>query len=91
METAFSHLGITKTGQIVSTHEFIAGTLPTQESVDLFLINSGLEAVKQEYWLWKRTYDDFEIWLGDARPENFVQTTQGIVPIDIRVWLDKPN
>jgi hypothetical protein len=84
-------LGITKKGQIVSTHEFITGTLPMQESVDSFLINSGLKAVKQEYWLWKKTYDDFEIWVGDARPDNFVQTNEGLVPINIRVWLDRTN
>ena len=28
-----------------------------------------------------------EIWLGDARDENFVLTTDGIVPIDIRLWI----
>ena len=30
--------------------------------------------------------DDFDVWLGDARLDNFVQTKAGIVPIDIRVW-----
>jgi hypothetical protein len=84
-------LGITDAGQIVSTHEFITGNLPTQESVDEFLISSGLTAVKKSCWLWKRSYNDFEIWLGDARADNFVQNEVSIVPIDIRVWFATPE
>ena len=48
--------------------------------------------VRQRYWLWKKAYDDFEMWVGDARADNFVQTDAGIVPIDIRLWFaDKPD
>lgn len=80
-------IGITARGQIVSRQDFITGDLPTQESVDEFLIDSGLLAVRQKYWLWKKTYTDFEIWIGDARSDNFVKTDHGVVPIDIRTWL----
>jgi hypothetical protein len=27
-----------------------------------------------------------EIWIGDARSDNFVLTPEGMVPIDIRIW-----
>ncbi len=36
--------------------------------------------------MWKKAYEKFEIWLGDARDDNFVETKAGIVPIDIRLW-----
>ena len=36
--------------------------------------------------LWKKAYTEFDVWLGDARDENFVQTPLGIVPIDVRMW-----
>jgi len=79
-------LGITPSGQIVSTQKFISGTQPPQEIVDAFLLRSGLSPVKQDCWLWKKAYPDIEIWLGDARADNFVLTEMGVVPIDIRLW-----
>ena len=85
-QSAPRDLGITAQGQIISSHKFITGKKPAQADVDLFLTAAGLAAVKQKYWLWKRSYPDFEIWLGDARDDNFVETTAGIVPIDIRLW-----
>lgn len=85
-QSAPRDLGITEQGQIVSSQKFITGKQPTQEAVDLFLSEAGLSAVRQEYWLWKRTYPDFEIWVGDARADNFVDSKAGIVPIDIRLW-----
>jgi hypothetical protein len=85
-QSAPRDLGITDQGQIISSHKFITGKKPTQVAVDSFLREAGLSAVRQEYWLWKRTYPEFEIWLGDARDENFVETEAGIVPIDIRLW-----
>jgi hypothetical protein len=81
-------LGITNSGQIVSAHQFISGSFPTQGDVDNFLVTAGLIPVKQEYWLWKKSYpaQEFDIGLGDARADNFVSSASGIVPIDIRLW-----
>jgi hypothetical protein len=84
-------LGMTACGQIVSRQWFITGKdpakpTPAQNDVDSFLIAAGLTAVRREFWLWKRPYKDFEIWLGDARSDNFVESQAGIVPIDIRLW-----
>ena len=84
-------LGITDKGQIVTVQKFITAKdatnpKPKQSEVDAFLFEAGLSAVKQHYWLWKRTYKDFEIWVGDVRDDNFVSTSNGIVPIDIRLW-----
>ena len=77
---------MTNEGQIISSQEFITGRKPAQQAVDSFLFEAGLSPVRQEYWLWKRTFPECEIWLGDARDDNFVETDAGIVPIDIRLW-----
>ena len=87
-QSAPRDIGITDAGQIVSTHEFVTGTEPTQESVNAFLERAGLKPVRNDCWVWKREYPEggFDIWLGDARRDNFVEAAGGIVPIDIRMW-----
>jgi hypothetical protein len=86
-QSAPKDVGITDAGQIVSTHRFVTGDLPTQDDVDSFLVASGMTPVRKDCWLWKKEYPgEFDIWLGDARADNFVQTAGGIVPIDIRLW-----
>lgn len=79
---------MTDIGQIVSSQDFISGTEPKQGDVDLFLANAGLVPVKQNFWLWKKSYaeEGYEVMVGDARADNFVETKTGIVPIDIRIW-----
>lgn len=82
-------IGMTDSGQIISRQRFIQGDpFPPQEAVDQFLIESGATAVKQHCWLWRKVdfESEIEIWIGDARSDNFVLTTEGMVPIDIRVW-----
>ena len=82
-------IGMTQSGQIVSRQRFILGDAdPSQEDVDRFLIEAGAVAVRQRCWLWKKVDADpeSEIWIGDARSDNFVLAAEGIIPIDIRVW-----
>lgn len=79
-------VGISTAGQILSTHEFVTGQQPSQDAVDSFLTQAGLMPVKRECWLWKGMDPAFEIWIGDARSDNFVETPNGIVPIDLRLW-----
>jgi len=83
--------GITDRGQFVSRQQFISGNLPSQADVDCFLDSCGLIPVKQSCWLWKRTYEEFDIWVGDARAENFVSAVGGIIPIDLRLWFGSPS
>lgn len=80
-------LGMTTDGRFVSRQKFIQGTPPSQAEVDLFL-QGELTPVRQDCWLWKRVYpvEEYEIWVGDARADNFVLTPEGIVPIDLRLW-----
>jgi hypothetical protein len=82
-------LGVSAGGCIVSRQAYVTGDPPGQEEVDSFLVEKGLEAVKKNCWLWKM-HDSrlgVNIWLGDARGENFVKTAEGFVPIDIRMWI----
>lgn len=81
-------IGITAEGQIVSRQPFIPGEPPTQAEVDEYLLSSGLEPVKQSRWLWKKNFsgEEYEVWVGDARNDNFVLTVAGMVPIDVRLW-----
>lgn len=80
-------LGIAKSGQIVSRHKFIRGRMPTQAQIDSFLERSGFVPVKQSCWLWRSADPEINVWLGDARTDNFVETPEGeIVPIDVRLW-----
>lgn len=87
--TAPVPLGMTASGQIVSRQKFILGDPnPPQETVDQFLIDAGAVAVRQSCWLWKKVGVDsrIEVWIGDARSDNFVMAAGGIIPIDIRIW-----
>lgn len=56
--------------------------------VDQFLVEAGAVAVRQKCWLWKKADVDpeSEIWIGDARSDNFVLAEEGIIPIDIQIW-----
>jgi hypothetical protein len=84
-------LGITAAGQIVTEQKFIVGTEPVQPEVDEFLIQQGLVPIRQSCWLWKEARlgtEKTEVWLGDARADNFKKTLTGrMAPIDIRLWL----
>ena len=87
--TAPNPIGMTATGQIVSRQRFIQGDPnPPQKEVDQFLIDAGAVAVKQSCWLWKKVEADsnIEVWVGDARSDNFVLAKDGMIPIDIRIW-----
>jgi hypothetical protein len=79
-------IGMTNLGQILSTDSFIPGVEPTQPEADEFLSIAGMVPVKQSCWLWKKNFSNIEIWIGDARADNFVKAAEGIVPIDLRIW-----
>ena len=81
-------VGLTDAGQIVSRQKFIQGDLPSQPEVDNFLSSAGLTPVRPKQWLWKKVEAEspMEVWIGDARSDNFVSAGGEIVPIDIRIW-----
>jgi len=81
-------IGLTEAGQIVSHQTYIDGDPASQKAVDEFLAEAGLIPVRQSCWLWKKveTESRMEVWIGDARSDNFISVSGEIVPIDIRVW-----
>jgi hypothetical protein len=81
-------VGMTETGQIVSRQKFVRGDPPSQDEVDGFLTEAEFVAVRKSCWLWKKADNDseMEVWVGDARKDNFVLAPSEIIPIDIRVW-----
>ena len=83
-------VGITPRGQIVTRQGFVVGLEPSQASVDDFLEEKSLEAIRKNCWLWRKpaqASEPGEVVIGDARSDNFKLTEQGkIVPIDIRLW-----
>lgn len=81
-------LAITDAGQFFSRQQFVQGDPPSQEEVDDFLLSAGIEPVKQNCWLWRKVDPDkkLDYWIGDARADNFVKTSNGLVPIDLRMW-----
>jgi hypothetical protein len=81
--------GMTESGQIVSRQKFVLGDPnPPQTLVDEFLAAAGAEPVRQHCWLWKKVEPESrqEIWIGDARSDNFVLHEGRIIPIDLRIW-----
>lgn len=81
-------IGMTPEGQILSQQKYISGAPPSQEAADAFLISAGMKPVKQSCWLWKMEYPEgeYDVWIGDARADNFVENAGGIIPIDLRIW-----
>jgi hypothetical protein len=81
-------IGMTETGQMVSRQKFICGDPPAQDEVDRFLTEAELVPVRRSCWLWKKAdiESEMEIWVGDARRDNFVSAKGEIIPIDIRIW-----
>jgi len=81
-------IGFTDAGQIVSRQTHIRGDLPSQEAVDEFLTEAGLQPVRRNCWLWKKVERKLrmEVWIGDARSDHFVSVAGAIVPIDVRIW-----
>ncbi len=81
-------IGMTNFGQIVSRQNFITGDPPAQGKVGQFLTEAGFVPVRRSCWLWKKTADEsaMEVWIGDARRDNFVSAAAEIIPIDIRIW-----
>ncbi len=80
-------LGLTPAGQIVTVQNFVSGEVPSQTEVDEFLWAFGLVDVKRQCFVWKKALPTRDIWVGDTRDENFVKTAQGIIPIDVRLWI----
>jgi hypothetical protein len=55
---------------------------PTREQIEEFLQNLGFKALPRNYG-WIREEDN--IIIADARPDNFILTEEGVLPIDLLI------
>jgi hypothetical protein len=56
---------------------------PTGKEIDEFMISLGFALSKHSYFGWHREEDGVKIL--DARPDNFIKSAAGVVPIDLVV------
>jgi hypothetical protein len=60
--------------------------LPTPEAITLFMRTLGFEATPGRQFEWFRPSDGVRVF--DARPDNYVMTSEGVMPIDLVVTQD---
>ncbi|HEY5792050.1 MAG TPA: hypothetical protein VIS74_02050 [Chthoniobacterales bacterium] len=61
----------------------------TNEEVRSFLEGEGFQAAVNSYFGWYRLADG--VLIVDAKPDNFILTECGIVPIDLQMALVDPG
>lgn len=54
---------------------------PSTEEVDEFMCSLGFQVLRRSYFGWKREKDAIVVL--DARPDNFIKSAEGVVPIDL--------
>ncbi len=55
----------------------------TSEEIDALLKEEGFSPVRGSYFGWFRAADG--VVIVDAKPDNFIRTTEGILPIDLQM------
>jgi len=74
------------TGQpcfVVSQRWFERGGRVTTEDIATFMEDAGFREVKGSYFGWSRPADGMIVV--DAKPDNFIKTAVGLVPIDLQM------
>ncbi len=54
---------------------------PTESEIRELMQSLGFEPLPAAYFGWKRTSDGMSVF--DARPDNFIKSVEGVVPIDL--------
>ena len=54
---------------------------PTAKEIDEFMSSIGFAKLQHSYFGWRREEDGVSIL--DARPDNFIKSSFGVVPIDL--------
>ncbi|PWU22179.1 MAG: hypothetical protein C5B50_00045 [Verrucomicrobia bacterium] len=61
---------------------------PSYPEISRFMTSLGFEEIARSYYGWQRKEDAITIF--DARPDNFIKSAEGVVPIDL-VICEAPN
>jgi hypothetical protein len=60
---------------------------PSDDEIALFMESLGFAAIGSYHYGWQRTAD--RVTVLDARPDNFIKSAEGVVPIDLVVGEDR--
>ena len=63
--------------------------MPSLEEIQDFMIQLGFRPLQDSSFDWLS--ESNEIKVADARPDNFVKMSEGVVPIDLIVGLNDPH
>jgi hypothetical protein len=70
---------------VISQRWYERGGVSTTEAIHDFLTTEGFRPVPSSYFGWYRPDDGLVIV--DAKPDNFIQTPEGLMPIDLQLAL----
>ncbi len=68
---------------IISQRWYERAGIATNESIHDFLVDEGFRSVPASYFGWYRFGDG--VVIVDAKPDNFINTAAGVVPIDLQM------
>jgi hypothetical protein len=74
---------------VVSQRWFERGDRATTEDIIAFMEDAGFQEVPGSYFGWCRKVD--RMIVVDAKPDNFIKTAVGIVPIDLQMTQFSPD
>ena len=78
-------LKITRVGLFGAYYELIEGRIHEFKCTPAeYLIR--LRLLEKQFGFSQIPLGGAEPWVGDARADNFVNTAEGIIPIDLRMW-----
>jgi hypothetical protein len=68
---------------VISQRWYEREGLATNEAIHQMLVEEGFRPVPSSYFGWYRPTDGSVIV--DAKPDNFIQTREGLIPIDLQM------
>ena len=68
---------------VISQRWYEKAAISTNESIHDFLVGESFRSIPSSYFGWYRSADG--IVIVDAKPDNFINTSDGLVPIDLQL------
>ena len=68
---------------VISQRWYERAGVATNESIHDFMVDEGFRSVPASYFGWYRFGDG--VVIVDAKPDNFINTAAGVIPIDLQV------
>jgi hypothetical protein len=74
---------------VISQRWYAKNGTATNEDIHDLLVSEGFRPVPTSYFGWFRPEDG--VVIVDAKPDNFIQTTEGLIPIDLQMAQFSPE